>query len=87
MPNLGMPGENFSTFNCYSSRAAPGMSFFRLPKKNDNKIKLEEQHCCSYYSGVDSNLKSQIKNRTLHTSRLFLITKAFQYTSDWSKAS
>ena len=45
MPNLGMPGENFSTFNCYSSRAAPEMSFFRLPKKNGNKIKLEEQGC------------------------------------------
>ena len=36
---------------------------------------------------VDGNLKNQIKNRTLHASRLFLPTKIFQYTSNWSKAS
>ena len=87
MPNLRMPGENCSIFNCYSSRAAPGISFFRIPTKNDYKIKLEEQHCCSYYSCVDGDLKRQIKNRTLHTSRLFPLTKIFRYTSNWSKAS
>ena len=72
-----LPGENCLIFNCYSFRAVPGISFFRIPTKNDNKIKLEQQHCCSYYSCVDSDLKRQIKNRTLHTSRLFLLTKLF----------
>ena len=87
MPNLRMPFENYSIFNCYTSRAAPGISFFRIPTKNDDKIKLEEQHCCSYYSCIDGNLKRQIKNQTLHTSRLFLLTKIFQHTNNWPKAS
>ena len=56
--------------------AAPRVSVFRIPTKNDNKIKLEEQHCCSYYSCSD-DLKRQIKNRTMHTSRLFLLPKFF----------
>ena len=30
-----MPGENCLTFNWYSSRAAPGISFFRVPTKDD----------------------------------------------------
>ena len=38
-------------------------------------------------SCVDGNLERQIKNRTLHISRLFLLTKLFQCTINWSKAS
>ena len=87
MPTLRMLGENCSIFNNYSLRAAPGILFFRIPTKNDDKTNLEEQHCYSYYSYVDGDLKRQIENRTLHTSRLFLLTKIFQYTSNWSKAS
>ena len=34
---------------------------------------------------IDDNLKSQIKNRTLCTYRLFLLTRIFQYISNWSK--
>ena len=34
---------------------------------------------------IDDNLKRQIKNRTLHTCRLFLITRIFQYISNWAK--
>ena len=71
-----MPGENCSIFNCYSSRAAPAILFSKIPTKNDDKIKPEEQHCYSYYS-CHGNLKRQIKNRTLHTSRQFLLTKIF----------
>ena len=55
--------------------------------KNDDKIKLEEQNCCSYYLWVDEDLKRQIENQTLHTSRLYLVNKIVQYTSSWSKAS
>ena len=31
MANLRMPGQNCSIFNYYSSRAVPGISFFRKP--------------------------------------------------------
>ena len=34
---------------------------------------------------IDDNLKRQIKNRTLYTCRLFLLTRIFQYISNWSK--
>ena len=34
---------------------------------------------------IDDNLKRQIKNRTLHTCRLFLLTRVFQYIGNWSK--
>ena len=34
---------------------------------------------------IDDNLKSQIKNKTLYTCRLFPLTKIFQYISNWSK--
>ena len=36
---------------------------------------------------ANGDLKRQIQNRTLHTSRLFPLTKLFQHTSNWSKAS
>ena len=32
---LRMSGENCLTFNWHSSRAAPAISFFRLPTKDD----------------------------------------------------
>ena len=35
MLNLRIPGENCSIFNWQSSRAAPGISFFRVPTKDD----------------------------------------------------
>ena len=34
---------------------------------------------------IDDNLKRQIKNRALYTCRLLLLTKIFQYISNWSK--
>ena len=34
---------------------------------------------------IDDNLKRQIKNRTLYTCRLFLITRIFKYIGCWSK--
>ena len=33
--NLRMSGENCLIFNWHSPRAAPGVSFFRVPTKND----------------------------------------------------
>ena len=34
---------------------------------------------------IDDNLKKQIKNPSLHTCRLFLLARIFQYISNWSK--
>ena len=34
---------------------------------------------------IDDNLKRQIKSRTLHACRLLLLTRIFQYISNWSK--
>ena len=34
---------------------------------------------------IDDRLKRQIKSRTLYTCRLFLLTRIFQYISNWSK--
>ena len=34
---------------------------------------------------IDDILKRQIKNHTLYTCRLFLLTRIFQYISSWSK--
>ena len=34
---------------------------------------------------IEDNLKRQIKNRTLYTCRLFLLTRIFQYISNWLK--
>ena len=34
---------------------------------------------------IDDNLKRQIKNRTLYTCRLFLLTRIFHNISNWSK--
>ena len=53
MPNFRKPGENCSIFNCYGSRAHPGISFLRIPTKNDDKIKLEEQHYFSVWLWLD----------------------------------
>ena len=44
---------------------------------------LEEKHCSSYYSR--QQFERQIKNRTLHNCRLFLLRRIFQYISNWSK--
>ena len=83
MPNLRMPGENCSIFNCYSARAATGNSFFRITTKNDDKVNWRN-NIIAVITLVYGDLKRQIKNRKLHTSRLFLLTKTFQYTSNWS---
>ena len=54
-----MPGENCSIFNYYSSRAAPQI---RIPMKNDDKIKLEEENCCGYYLKNDDKIKLEEEN-------------------------
>ena len=37
------------------------------------------------HKALDKKLKKKIKNRTLYTCRLFLLTQICQYISNWSK--
>ena len=66
MLNLRISGENCLSFNWHSSRAAPGISFFRVPTKDDEySIKTGETTLLQLllvipYSDED-NLKRQIK--------------------------
>ena len=96
--NLRMPGENCLIFNWHSSRAAPVISFFGVPTKNDEyewrKLhNLKKQHCCSYYSwyGDEDNLKRQIKSQTFWVAlpqeniKGHKLNSMFYYISNWSK--
>ena len=61
------------SFNWHSSRAAPGISFFRVPTKDDEySIKTGEttllQLLLVIPYGDEGNLKRQIKNRTFALS-------------------
>ena len=77
---LIMPDVNYIIYGCSSSRTTSRVI-------TNRSFTLEEKHCCSYYSRrvIDCNFKGQIKNRTLYTCRLFLLTRFFQYISNWSK--
>ena len=65
--NLRMSGENCQSFNWHSSRAAPGISFFRVPTKDDEySIKTGETTLLQLLLVIpyddEGNLKRQIKN-------------------------
>ena len=62
-----MPSLVYVIYGCSSPRTTPGVSLYR-------GLTVEEKYCCVYYSGIDDNLKRQIKNQTLYTYRLFLLT-------------
>ena len=68
-----MSGENCLSFNWYSSRAAPGISFFRVPTKDDGySIKTGETTLLLLFLvityGDEGNLKRQVKSRTFALS-------------------
>ena len=67
-----MPTVNYG---CSSSRTTPGV------------ITIQEFHTGgkTQDSVIQDNLKRQNKSRTLYTCRLFLLTRIFQYISNWSK--
>ena len=68
-----MPKEKCSIFNCHSSRAAPGISFFRVPTKDDKYSTNWRNKIVAVITRdwvIDGNLKRQIKNLTLHTCEL-----------------
>ena len=65
-----MPGVNYVIHGCSSARTTPGVSLYQ------SYLTLEESIVAVITQDrvIDDNLKRQIKNQTLCTCRLFLIT-------------
>ena len=64
-----MPGVNYVIYGCFSARLTPGVSLYWSFILEENIIAVITQGRV-----IDDNLKRQIKNRTLYTIRLFLLT-------------
>ena len=64
-----MPGVNYVIYGCFSARTAPGVSLYRSLTLEENIVAVITQD-----KVIDDNLKRKIKNRTLCTCRLFLLT-------------
>ena len=64
-----MPGVNYVIYGCSSARTTPGVSLYRSFTLEENIIAVITQDRV-----IDDNLKRQIKNQTLCTCRLFLLT-------------
>ena len=77
-----MSGVNYVIYGCSSVRTTPGVSLYRRLTLEENIVAVIIQDRV-----IDHKLKRQIKNRTLCICRLFLLTKIFQYISNWSKVS
>ena len=65
---LMMPGVNYKIYGCSSARTIPGVSLYHP------SLTLEENIVAviTQDKEIDDDLKSQIINQTLRTSRLFL---------------
>ena len=65
-----MSGVNYKIYGCSSARAIPGVSLY------EPSLILEENIIAviTQNKEIDDNLKRQIINQTLCTSRLFLLT-------------
>ena len=67
-----MPGVNYVIYGCFSAIITSGVSLLSLCRRltlEDNIVAVITQHRV-----IDDNFKTQIKNRTLCTCRLLLIT-------------
>ena len=64
-----MPGVNYVIYSCSSVRLTPGVSLYRSLTLEENIVAVITQDRV-----IDDNLKKQIKNQTLYTCRLFLLT-------------
>ena len=64
-----IPGVNYVTYGCFSVRATPGVSLYWSLTLDGNIVAVITQD-----KVIDDNLKSQIKNWTLCTCRLLLLT-------------
>ena len=65
-----MSGVNYVIYGCSSARTTPGVSLYRscLTLEEDIVAVITQDRV------IDGNWKRQIKNRTLRTCRLFLLT-------------
>ena len=61
--NLKISAENCLIFNWHTSRAAPGISFFRVPTKND-EYSINWRNNIAAVITRDTVIKKTIKNRT-----------------------
>ena len=64
-----MPGVDYVIHGCVSARTTPRVSLYRSLRLEENIIAVVNQDRV-----IDDNLERQIKNRTLCTCRLFLLT-------------
>ena len=65
-----MPGVNYVIYGCSSARTTPGVSlYWSCLTLEENIVAVITQDRM-----IDDNLKKQIKNQTLCTVRLFLLT-------------
>ena len=64
-----IPGVNYVIYRCFSARITPGVSLYRSLTLEENIVAVITQD-----KVIDDNLKRQIKNWTLCTCRLFLLT-------------
>ena len=71
-----MPGVNSVIYGCSSARTTPGVSPYRSLTLEENIVAVITQDRV-----IDDNLKRQIKNQTLCTCRLLLLTSNFQFIS------
>ena len=71
---------NYVIYGCSPARETPGVSPYRHFTLEENIVAVITQDRV-----VDDNLKRQIKNQTLCTCRLFLLTWILEYISKCSK--
>ena len=64
-----MPGVNYVIYCCSSARTTPGVSLYQKLTLVENIVSVIMQNRV-----IDDNLKRQIKNQTMCTCRLFLLT-------------
>ena len=64
-----MLGVNYVMYGCSSARLTPGVSLYQSLTLEKNIVAVITQDRV-----IDDNLKNQIKNETLCTYRLFLLT-------------
>ena len=64
-----MPGVNYVIYGCSSARLTPGVSLYQSLTLEGNIVAVITQD-----RAIDDNLKRQIKNQTLCTCGIFLLT-------------
>ena len=64
-----MPGVNYVIYGCSSAILTPGVSLYQSLTLEENIVAVITQDRV-----IDDDLKKQIKNQTLCTCRLFLVT-------------